>query len=724
MTTIEGTLEQISYHDEETHYTVARMKTAAADALITVVGHLPGARAGETIRFAGKWTTHPRYGQQFKFESADLMRPASLEGIQNYLESGIVKGIGRVTAKKLVARFGDQTLSVIEHTPEKLMEIDGIGQSRADEIHQQFIHRTTLQRIMGLLQENGINPSYCGKIFKIYGDDSLQIIETAPYRLANDIPGIGFAMADRIARNQGADPDCPERTEACIRHLITSAVNEGHVCVDETALLAKAARQFELDDAAIAGVIDVLVRSGEIHIETIEAPEAARLIYPVFLYQAEKAVADRINTLLSTPVPPPERDVEQILSRIEQRLIIALAPEQRQVLQQIFQHRFAIITGGPGTGKTTLIRSVSAMLELTGCRVCLAAPTGRAARRLSDAAQRPAHTIHKLLEYHFEDRIFGKNAYNPIEADVVIVDEASMVDIILMHHLLQAIPLTARLILVGDACQLPSIGAGNLLTDLIEADTLPVFALQTIFRQAAESRIIINAHHVRNGEDFNIDPPGTDLAPDTEFCFIEQAEPEKAAAAIVDLCTNRLPDMFGLDPVEDIQVLSPMHKGISGTIDLNQRLQKALNPRPGISANGRRFKPGDKVMHLKNNYQKEVFNGDIGTICAMDVEKERITVNFYGREVGYDIDELDDLTLGYAITVHKSQGSEYPVILLPLLTRHYVMLQRNLLYTAMTRAQKLVILIGSPKALTIALNNNRPQLRLSGLTARIRGCRI
>jgi len=438
------------------------------------------------------------------------------------------------------------------------------------------------------------------------------------------------------------------------------------------------------------------------------------------MHQAEKAIAGRITALLSVPADPVNIPAETILSKIQTRLIITLSSEQRRVLEKILKLKISIITGGPGTGKTTLIKAITAMHQATGKRVCLAAPTGRAARRLAEVTNHRAHTIHNLLEYNFADQIFGKDQDNPIDADIIIIDEASMVDTILLYHLLNAIPLTATVVMVGDAHQLPPVGPGNMLADLITSETIPAFYLNAIFRQAQESAIIVNAHCVRNGDFPQLNPMDSDLHHNTEFYFIDQQTPEDVVASIIDLCTKRLPDMFGLDPIRDIQVLSPMHKGIAGTINLNKALQARLNKHvSSLSHENNRFMVGDKVMHLKNNYQKDVFNGDIGTITTIDKANSLLSADFYGRNVDYDINEINELSLGYAISVHKSQGSEYPAVILPLITQQYVMLQRNLLYTAITRAQKIVVIIGTKKALSIALKNNKPQRRRSGLANRI-----
>jgi len=720
MISLEGTLEHITYHNDQNHYTVARLKTGSPKTTITVVGFLPKALAGEAIKLTGQWATHHRYGQQFKFETAEILLPATVGGIKNYLTSGILKGIGPSIAEKIVRKFGDNTFAVIENGHDELTQVEGIGPKKAALIHTQWASHHRVKAIMQFLQENGIKASYSGKIFQTYGNEAIDIIRQSPYRLATDIPGIGFYIADKIAQNLGVETDVNERTYACIRHLLKEALRNGHVFIYKNDLTKRISAIFGITPETTDAALNILCKNKEIIIEEHSHNDEGQAVYLKKMHKAEKTIAGRITALLSIPPDPINMPVETILSKIESRLIIALSKEQRRVLEEILKHRISIITGGPGTGKTTLIKSITAMHQTTGKRVCLAAPTGRAARRLSELTNHRAHTIHKLLEYNFDDQIFGKNQDNPIDADIIIIDEASMVDTILMYHLLSAIPLTATVVMVGDAHQLPPVGPGNMLADLITSEAITVFYLKTIFRQARESSIIVNAHCVRNGDFPELNALKDELHHDTDFYFIDQQTPEDVVSSIIDLCTKRLPDKFGLDPARDIQVLSPMHKGIAGTINLNKALQTRLNTHTSsLSHNGNRFKINDKVMHLKNNYQKDVFNGDIGTITTIDKANSLLSVDFYGRNVDYDINEVDELSLGYAISVHKSQGSEYPAVILPLITQQYVMLQRNLLYTAITRAKKLVVLIGTKKALAIALKNNKPQMRRSGLAARL-----
>jgi exodeoxyribonuclease V alpha subunit len=721
LTTIEGHLERITYFNEDTHYTIARLKPAGLSATVTVVGYLAGVSLGETVKVNGRWETHPKYGQQLKIDSFEVTLPAGIEGIRTYLGSGIVKGIGPSLASRMVNVFGVETLEIIEGHPQRLVEVDGIGETKAALIQDAWSEHHALRGLMQFLQQMGIQTSYCAKIYKEYGADAVSLIQEDPFVLADDFPGVGFLMADTIARKQGVETEDPERVRACILHLILQNADDGHTFAERENLFARCENQFQIGQLAFENAIDELIEAKVIMVEPIAHDPWASAVYLKELYQAESGLARRMQAMLSVPVEPAEIEAESIAKKVHQKLAINLSAEQLQVLEKIFSHRLAIITGGPGTGKTTLLRSISTLFQAEGRRLLLAAPTGRAARRLAEVTRRKASTIHRLLGYSFTDNGFLRNRDNPLDTDAVIIDEASMVDMVLMNNLLAAVPLSARLVLVGDVSQLPSVGPGNVLADMIDSGSIPVFYLSKIFRQDRESAIVVNAHQVREGKltDFPESPVIDDLS---DFYFLEQSDPDRTAARIVELCCEELPAKFGLDPVNDIQVLTPMHKGAVGTINLNNLLQKALNGQPGAEkTTGISFKSGDKVMHLKNNYQKEVYNGDIGIVDKIDDQNAELTVNYYGKTISYEFDELDEMTMAYAISIHKSQGSEYPAVIVPLMTQHYVMLQRNLLYTAMTRGKELVILIGTRKALKIALKNDKPHRRLSSLTHRLRG---
>lgn len=719
--TIEGHLEHITYFNEETQYTIARLKTPNLAAGVIVVGYLAGVSLGEALKVKGAWQTHPKYGQQFKIYSYEVTLPAAAEGIRAYLASGIIKGIGPSLAARLVAAFGSQTLDIIESAPERLVEVEGFGEAKSDMIQSAWKEHHTLRRLMQFLQEMGVQTSFCAKIHKEYGPDAIDLIREDPYVLAEDFAGPGFIIADTIARKLGVEQEEPQRVRACIRHIIMQNADEGHTFAESENLFSRCENLFQISRPAIQKAIDDMVAAKVIVVEPIGNGVSTSAIYIKELHLAEAGLASRLKALLSLPVEPAIISADRISHEVHEKLAINLSAEQLQVLEEVFSHRIVIITGGPGTGKTTLLRSISTIFENQGKRVMLSAPTGRAARRMAEVTRRKAGTIHRLLGYNFTDGGFLRNRDNPLDADAVIIDEASMVDTLLMYSLLSAVPVSAALVLVGDISQLPSVGPGNVLSDMIDSGRIPVFYLNKIFRQDMESAIIVNAHKVRQGES----PVCTNLNGfdgRCDFYFIEQSDPGQVAARIVRLCREELPGTFNLDPIHDIQVLTPMHRGEVGTINLNQMLQKALNPQPVLmEALGNSFKSGDKVMHLINNYQKEVYNGDIGIICSIDRQKKELSVDYYGRTVLYTAEELDQITTAYAISVHKSQGSEYPAVIVPLVTQHYVLLQRNLLYTAMTRGKKLVILIGTKKALQIALKNDKSDRRLSNLAARLKG---
>ncbi|MES0445788.1 MAG: ATP-dependent RecD-like DNA helicase [Desulfobacterales bacterium] len=720
-TTLEGHLERITYYNPENHYTIAKVKTIKTHNLVTIVGSLVAVSPGQALKIKGAWETHPKYGQQFKIKSYEVTLPATIDGVRKYLESGFIKGIGPAMANRIVSRFGAGTFQIIEKNPEKLLEVEGIGKTKATLICSAWKDHHVARDLMQFLQEMGVNTSYCAKILREYGMDAVKIIRNDPYRLSADISGIGFYFADTIAQKLGAPKDDPRRVKRCIIHLLQQFANQGHVFAYENQLFERCINLFQIERDLTCDALDALSAAGELVIENAADDHDGRTVYLKTFHQAETGIANRLKAMLSVPVIPPDIDTERISTEVQNKLAITLSSEQLDVLKEILSHRAAIITGGPGTGKTTLIRSINAIFAALGQHVLLAAPTGRAARRLSEVTRRKAKTIHKLLGYNFKEDLFDKNQDNPLDADAVIIDEASMIDTLLMFHLIQAVPVTSVLILVGDIFQLPSVGPGNVLSDMIKSTRTPVYYLKKIFRQAHESPIIVNAHRVRHGE-FPLLKPLDDSEDLSEFYFLEQNDPDKVVSTIVKLCSKAIPMRFDLDSVHDVQVLTPMHKGVVGTTNLNQVLQKALNPNPVmVEARGNTFKIGDKVMHLINNYQKEVFNGDIGTISDIDRKKEVLSVDYYGRIVNYDFAEMDEISLSYAISVHKSQGSEYPAVIVPIMHQHFVLLQRNLLYTAITRGKNLVILIGTKKALSIAINNNKPKKRLSGLAYRLMG---
>lgn len=715
MITLQGLLERIAYRHERSHYTIARLRADESHNMVTVVGYMAGVQPGDALRLRGTWETHEKYGQQFRCAAVEVLPAAPLESVRKFLASGFVKGIGPKLAGKLLNHFDVELLNIIETEPDRLTEVSGISATKAATIADAWQSHHGTRRAMMFLQAHGVKAYHATRILNALGADAVEIIKKDPYRLVTEINEIDFFLADRLAREMGVEPDDLRRLKACLMYLMEQAVSRGDTCVYRQELMARCTRLVPVDAEAITAAMDCLVAGGYLVAASLGGDPESRVLYLKPFHAAETGIARRLAALLTVPVFPVTMNAEEMASEVFRKLAIKPSAAQVDVLMEISSHRAVIITGGPGTGKTTLIRAVCAVFGAAGKRVRLAAPTGRAARRLSEVTGRKAATIHKLLRCNLADGRFDKDENNPLEADVVIVDETSMVDTLLMDHLLRAVPMTAALVLVGDVFQLPSVGPGNVLSDLIQSGRIRTFELTEIFRQARQSPIIVNAHRVRAG--LMPDLPAADPSQGpSEFYFIERNTPASVVAAIVGLCTDTLRQRFDLDPVRAVQVLTPMHKGEAGTLNLNQVLQEAVNPQPvRTNKKGRGFRLGDKVMHLKNNYQKEVFNGDIGTVSDIDNADLQMLVDYDGRDVAYDFDELDELTLAYAITVHKAQGAEYPAVIVPMITHHYVMLQRNLLYTALTRGQRLVFLIGSRRAIEIAVNNDKPQQRLSGL---------
>jgi exodeoxyribonuclease V alpha subunit len=713
-TTLEGQIERITFRNIDSQFLIARFRSTETSSLVTVLGHIPEPRAGETLRLKGRWRSHPRYGQQFEVLSFEVLLPSGVEEIRRYLGSGVIKGVGVKTTERLIAHFKAETLAVLEKEPHRLAEVPGIGPQKAKRMGQAWREHHAVRCLMRFLQELGIRPAYVARIYKLYGSEALDILRDDPYRVARDIPRWGFYVADAAVRGSDRPVDETERARACLSHLLENAAEEGHTHLPKAELESRCAERFELDFEAVRNALEQLHLERRIVIDA-DAPDCP--VYPEPLFSAETDLARRLQTLLGIdPSPLDSHGGEgRIAGILERRMAVRLSEAQMAVVQSVLSQRVVIITGGPGTGKTTLVRALAAVFEACGCSCTLAAPTGRAARRISEVSGRSAVTLHKLLGFNPSEGQFSRDQDDPLETGAVIVDEASMVDLLLMSQLIRALPYSARLVLVGDVFQLPSVGPGMVLADLIASGMIPSFALDEVFRQAAQSPIVANAHRVRRGEMPALEPqaPG---APLEEFTFIEENDPEALARTIQRLCAEDLPRQLGVDGVRDVQVLTPMHKGALGTVELNRRLQAALNP-DASNVNG--FRLGDKVMHLRNNYPKEVFNGEIGTICRLDPVRGSLGVDYDGRQVAYEPADLEDLVLAYAISVHKSQGSEYPVIILPIVTRHYVMLQRNLLYTALTRARQMVVLVGSSKAVRVAVRTDAPGRRRSLLAWRL-----
>jgi len=710
---------RITYVSEESQYVVARLDVPGKADPVTIVGTMVSLTPGETLRLHGRWSHHPKYGEQFKVDRYESIVPATIAGIQKYLGSGMIKGIGPVFAKRLVEAFGEGTLKVIEETPGRLAEVEGIGPIRQQRITTAWAEQREIREVMLFLQGHGVSPAFAVKIFKAYGQAAISTVRENPYRLARDIRGIGFKTADKIARELGIPADSPLRAAAGILHTLNELTDEGHVYVPEAELLRAAEEALEIPAALLPDALATLAADEGVAVESLPTGNA---VYLTALHVSETQLARRVADLLRAPRAVPPIDMSQALPWVEQKTGLALTEEQRQAVRQAFQEKLLIITGGPGTGKTTILKAVIRILEAKKLRTHLASPTGRAAKRLAEVTGHEATTLHRLLEWNPREGGFQRNARHPLETDFVVVDEASMIDILLAHHLLQAIPLTTTLLLVGDADQLPSVGPGTVLRDLLDVTDIPAIRLTTIFRQAAMSRIVSNAHRVNRGE--FPDLTATGAGPGQDFFFLGEEDPEKLQQLIVDLALRRLPVRYGLDPRADIQVLTPMHRGPIGAGQLNTALQTALNPpRNGemeLLRGGRIFRIGDRVLQLRNNYDKGVYNGDLGRITAIDPAEQTVVVQVDDREVLYDFSDVDELTLAYAMTVHKSQGSEYPAVILPTHTTHYPMLQRNLLYTAITRAKKLLVVVGTKKAIAIATRNDAILRRCSRLAERLR----
>jgi exodeoxyribonuclease V alpha subunit len=717
MIELTGEIERITFHNEENGYTIARMRVQGRKGTVTIVGNLSNPNPGESLRLNGLWQTHSKYGEQFKILSYESLVPATVVGIERYLGSGLIKGIGPVMAKRLVEKFGTETLAIIEETVERLHEVEGIGEKRVGMIKSAWDEQKEIRDVMVFLQGHGVSPAYGVKIFRHYGRDAVAVVRDNPYRLAEEVYGIGFLTADRIAEKLGIPRDSEMRAEAGIQYVLQQLSDEGHVYYPMGPLVSECRKILEVEDDTLEIAFRAGLSARKIAMEgTEEAPEK-RPVYLPKLHVSEQGVARHLHEIAHHPKQFPLIGTDTILRSVEAELKINLSPRQLEAVRRSLESKVMVITGGPGTGKTTIITAIIRIYGQQRQKILLAAPTGRAAKRMHEATGFEAKTIHRLLEFSPREGKFRKDEGDPLEADLIIIDEASMVDTLLMYHLLKAVPRKATLILVGDVDQLPSVGPGNVLRDIIDSETIPTVRLDQIFRQAKESMIIVNAHRVNAGY-LPVLLPETEERSDFQFIYLE--EPEEVLGKIVALCKEELPRL-GWRSLDDIQVLTPMHKGVVGASNLNVELQKQLNPsRDEIVRAGKTFRTGDKVMQIRNNYDKDVYNGDIGRVVGIDREEQEMSVNFDGRLVTYDFVDLDELILAYATSVHKSQGSEYPVVVMPVLVQHYVLLQRNLLYTGITRGKKLVVLIGTKRALGIAVRNNKVQRRYTLLKQRLR----
>jgi exodeoxyribonuclease V alpha subunit len=716
---IEGELTNIVFANEDDGYTVARIRQKGQVQLTTVVGNLFSVNPGEHLLLTGEWVNHKRFGRQFRIETYTVLTPTTVEGIQRYLASSLVKGIGPVLAKRLTDRFGEETLEIIENDPDRLQEVEGFGASKISKIRSAWDAQREIRQIMLFLQEYGIGQGIAIKIYRRYGNQAIPMLKENPYRLASDVFGIGFKTADRIARSMGVEAGSTRRAEAGLLFVLQEAASEGHLFLPYPVLMERSKALLDIEDTeTLQRAIANLFTAKELFFEDlnddVEAyQENNKAVYLPPFYQAEKGIAENLTTFLQAPSPVPLLDVQDALRKAERELGMELVPEQRHAVEQALREKCLIITGGPGTGKTTLVRVLVTLCRAMGMRCLLGAPTGRAAKRLQEVTGEPAKTLHRLLEYSFQKGGFQRDVKNPLDGKLLIVDEASMIDAILFHHLVKALPREGAFVLIGDVNQLPSVGPGSILKDLIESDSICVVRLSHIFRQARESLIITNAHRILQGKPPST-PKGQQESKDEirDFYFIEEEDPERVATLILELCTQRIPSRFGFDPFEQVQVISPMHRGTAGAENLNALLQNELNPKgPELRRAGWIYRLNDKVMQLRNDYDKEVYNGDMGRIIQVDQEQNEIAVLFDDRSIPYEAAELDELVPAYAISVHKSQGNEYPAVILPLLTQHYMLLQRNLVYTAVTRGKKLVVIVGTRKALGIAIRNNKTQER-------------
>ena len=723
-THLSGQIEKITFTNEENGFTIALVKVEDKKDLVTVVGNLMAPAPGEMLEMQGEWTHHPKFGEQFRVVQFKTKIPATVYGIRKYLGSGLIKGLGPVMAGRIVDKFGKKTLDIIENETDRLAEVKGIGEKSIARIAKAWAAQKEIRDVMIFLQAHGVSSGYAAKIFKRYGDRSIAVVKQNPYRLATDIYGIGFLKADGIAKELGFAADSPARVEAGILYKLNQLADDGHVYFPYEPLIRQCREILAVTHEPVVRAISRLYADRRVIIEDINEAkenygENNKAVYLTQFHQCETGVSNRLKALLSAPKSIPKFDATRAVEWVQQQLSFQPAENQHRAIRCALENKVMVITGGPGTGKTTIVRAILKIFSKFQIKMKLAAPTGRAAKRLSEMTGHDAKTVHRLLEYSIHQHGFLRNDRNPLDCDLLIVDEASMIDTVLMYHLLKAIPATATCIFVGDVNQLPSVGAGNVLKDIITSGSIPVIELNEIFRQAKTSRIIVNAHKVNAGE-LPALRRSEIFDPNNDFYFIKQDDPEKVLEIILELTSRRIPRRFGFDPIDDIQVLTPMHKGIVGAANLNHRLQAALNPINGaVTLGDRTFRVNDKVMQIRNNYDKEVFNGDIGRITAIDSRERQLTVIFDSREIVYDFGELDELVLAYAVSVHKSQGSEYPVVILPILTQHYILLQRNLIYTAITRGRNLVVMVGSRKALAIGVNNNQTQQRFTRLRHRL-----
>lgn len=709
METLSGVVERITYMNEENGFSVIKISSYGHRDLVTVVGNLVGIHIGAVVNFRGDWRNDSKFGRQFAVTDYEETMPATVKGIEKYLGSGLIKGVGPVYAKKIVKKFKEETIEIIDRTPDRLMEVPGIGAKRVAMIKEAWIEQREIKNVMIFLQGHGVSTAFAVKIFKTYGDSSIDIVQSNPYRLADDIWGIGFRTADKIAQSLGFALDSYERCRAGIIYIVNELSGDGHCYATFDQIYKAAAEILEIDEAKVNTTM------GNMFMERSIIRDGEDIVYLPAFYYSEVGAAGSFANLIKGKTDFQNDGVDVIIKAIETFENIEYDQVQKDAIKAALASKVMVLTGGPGTGKTTTTLAIIKAFQRLGGEVLLAAPTGRAAKRMAETTKMEAKTIHRLLEYTPNEG-YKRNEDNPLECDVLILDEVSMVDLILVYNLLKAIPREAVLILVGDIDQLPSVGAGNVLRDVIDSGVVTVVQLTRIFRQAEGSAIIKNAHRINTGNF-----PDLSTRTEGDFFFIEEDDPDRLVELIKGLCKTRLPQYYQVDPVADIQVLAPMQRGATGAMNLNTVLQEALNPSlTSIKFRGSEYRLGDKVMQIKNNYDKNVFNGDIGQIKEIDLEDKVVTISYDGESVFYDVSELDEVVLAYATTVHKSQGSEYKIVVAPFTTQHYMMLQRNLLYTCITRAKEIMVLVGTKQAIAIAVRNNKISQRNTKLAERMR----